>query len=66
MFARMRGPSMKPVCAATKRSAPSEMSVITTSDGPMASDPMRHGPKSDCARTQFRVFPGTGAACTSM
>src|SRR5713101_3733894 len=53
MFERMRGPSIKPVCAATKRSAPSATSVMTTRYCPTGTPPSRQGPNNRSASTAF-------------
>ena len=60
MFARIRGPSRKPVCAATKRRQPAETSVTTTRTCPAWRPPMVHAPKTRSASTAFMTFVGCG------
>ena len=56
MFDMTRGPSMKPVCAATNSSAASATSVSTTN----------HFPKpTRSTSTAFIVLPGSDVAPTS-
>ena len=49
MFASTRGPATNPVCAATKSSAPAEISVRATRTGPMRSPPMAQSAKTRSA-----------------
>ena len=64
MFPRIRGPSRKPVCAATKRSAASATRSVRTNAHPRGTPPGRHDPKRESKRTQFIVFPACSFAPT--
>ena len=63
MLESTRGPSMNPVWAATKRSAPSLTRVRTTSHAPTCQVPTVHEEKTCSRRTAFIVLPSAGAAC---
>ncbi len=54
MLAMTRGPSMKPVCAATNRSAPSATSVVTKNVRPSGMGPMCQ--PSETFLRQHRAF----------
>ena len=58
MLERTRGPSMNPACAATTRSAPSEISVTTRKTPPNGSAPTIRS-----TSTAFIVLPGVGTTC---
>ena len=60
MLARIRGPSRKPVCAATKRRHPADTRVTTTSTDPAWKPPMDHAPNTRSARTAFMTLVGCG------
>ena len=59
MLPSTRGPSMKPVWAATNRIAPSEMRMAATSQTPAGTPPGLQPPRSDVRREAFRVLPAT-------
>ena len=65
MFARMRGPSRKPVCAATKRMAPAAMRVMITRSLPRANPPITQVPKTFSARMAFITLAWCGRAPVS-
>ena len=56
MFAITRGPSMKPACAATKRSSASDSSVMKTNHWPTGRLAMRTFPASFAASSEFIVW----------
>ena len=60
MFARIRGPSRKPVWAATKRIAPAATSVSTISRWPSPKPPIVQPPKTFSARIAFMTLDGCG------
>ena len=59
MLPRTRGPSMKPVCAATKRMAPSDTRMIPSSQTPSGKPPIFQVPMSVSRSEAFRVLPAT-------
>ena len=59
MLPRTRGPSMKPVCAATKRMAPSDTRMIPRSQTPSGKPPIFQVPMSVSRSEAFRVLPAT-------
>ena len=59
MFPRTRGPSMKPVWAATKRMAPSDTRMSPRSQTPSGKPPTVHCPRSVSMSEAFRVLPAT-------
>jgi len=61
MAASVRGPSTNPVCAATNRSAPSEISVNATIGPPMSKPPIRQPRVSDSQSEALSVLPGSNA-----
>jgi hypothetical protein len=61
MFDITRGPSRKPACAATNRSAASVARVPTTNQRPTGKPPMLQAPAKASSSTAFIVFPSTGA-----
>src|SRR5258708_40217388 len=60
MFARTRGPSKKPVWAATKSKAASETRQRMTKEVPNDQLPILQVPKRLSKRTAFMVFPSAG------
>ena len=60
MLAMTRGPSTKPVCAATKRSAPSLSRAIHTKACPTGSPPTVQASANDSNATAFMVLFSMG------
>ena len=64
MLAMTRGPSTKPVCAATKRSAPSERSATQTKACPTGRPPTVHASANFSNMRAFIVLCPSGSGLT--